>query len=61
MSVTVELISFAVQAAVNLARTGRQIYKEETIKREIVIPFPSGFSSDIGAAREYAAALKGKS
>jgi len=51
---TVELVTFGIQAGVKLARTGRKVYVENTISRELVIPLPAGFTSDISSAREYA-------
>ena len=60
MTGTVDLLFFAIQAGIHLARTGRKIYKEDTIQREIVIPLPSGFHSDLDTAREHAERIQTK-
>jgi len=38
---TVELVMFGIQAAIKLARTGRQIYVENSITREMTFVLPS--------------------
>jgi hypothetical protein len=55
---TVELVLFAIQAAVRLAKTGRTIYVETTASREVVMPLPAGFSNPLVTARDYAYTLQ---
>ncbi len=51
---TGELVFFAIQATVRLARTGRKLFVENTASREIILPLPAGFTSLPATAREYA-------
>jgi len=53
-----DLILFAIEAAVKVARAGRAIYVEETIQKKINFPLPMTFQSIVADARQYAAYLQ---
>src|SRR5688572_8365148 len=55
---TVELITFAIQAAVHLAKAGRKVYVEDTILRDLGIPLPAAFKSDAATALVHAERVK---
>ena len=58
MVATAELVFFAIQSAIRLAKVGRTIYVEETIRGELGFPLPMTFSSLPGDARAYATQLE---
>ena len=51
---TADLILFGIQAAVKLARAGRDIYKEDTQVRILELPLPVAFDDPLVRAREHA-------
>jgi hypothetical protein len=51
---TADLILFAMQAAIKLARAGRDIYKEDTQMRILELPLPVAFDDPLVRAREHA-------
>jgi hypothetical protein len=53
-----DLILFAIQAAVKLARAGRAIYVDETIRRKIDLPLPMTFDALPANALQYATFLQ---
>jgi len=54
---TAELIVFAIQAATRLARTGRMIYLEESIRRELPFPLPASLGNLATTAESYGQSL----
>ena len=55
---TVELVMFGIQGALKLARTGRQIYVENSITRETTFVLPSQLDDIATGAEQYAERLK---
>ncbi len=58
MVATVELVMFAIQAAVRLAKTGRRIFVENTASRELVVPLPAALGNLFVTASDYANSLR---
>jgi hypothetical protein len=58
MSATADLVLFGIEAALKLARTGRDIYVDDSQQRTVVLPLPPGFGADLPAkAKAYALGL----
>jgi hypothetical protein len=53
-----DLILFAIEAAVKVARAGRAVYVEETIRKEVSWPLPMTFEHIGADARQFATALQ---
>jgi len=53
-----DLILFAIEAAVKVARAGRAVYVEETIRNAVTWPLPMTFDNIVGDARQYATFLE---
>ena len=54
---TAELVLFAIQAGVKLAKAGRTIYVEETIRGEVAFPLPLTLDSPVALAKDRLKAL----
>jgi hypothetical protein len=53
-----DLIFFGIRTAVKLAQTGREIYKENTIRNATTVPLPEALNNERGNALGYAQALR---